>query len=44
MEERVQALAALRREAATNPPVAAFREQITSTCEPTARALRTDDT
>ncbi|MEU8473201.1 hypothetical protein AB0F30_35945 [Streptomyces sp. NPDC029006] len=42
--EWVQALAALRREAVTNPRVAPFREQLASACERTARALRTDGT
>ncbi|MFF1405030.1 hypothetical protein [Streptomyces sp. NPDC058294] len=42
--EWLQALAALRRAAVTNPRVAPFREQIASACEWTARALRADDT
>lgn len=40
--EWVEALAALRREALTNPRVAPFREQIARACERTAKALRAD--
>ncbi|MFG2440955.1 hypothetical protein [Streptomyces sp. NPDC048508] len=40
--EWIEALAALRREAVTNPKVAPFREHIANACEKTLHALRSD--
>jgi hypothetical protein len=40
--EWIEALAALRREAWTNPRVVPFREHVARACERTARALRAD--
>ncbi|MFE9989778.1 hypothetical protein ACFYRK_23280 [Streptomyces sp. NPDC005381] len=40
--EWIEALAALRREAVTNPRVAPFREHIANACERTLEALRSD--
>lgn len=40
--EWIEALAALRREAMTNPRVAPFREHIANACERTLEVLRSD--
>ncbi|MEV5795939.1 hypothetical protein [Streptomyces sp. NPDC052192] len=40
--EWIEALAALRREAVTNPTVAPFREHIANACEKTLEVLRSD--
>ncbi|MGW6261938.1 hypothetical protein [Streptomyces sp. NPDC055085] len=40
--EWIEALAALRREALTNPKVAPFREHIANACERTLEVLRSD--
>ncbi|MFF2102282.1 hypothetical protein [Streptomyces sp. NPDC058202] len=42
--EWIEALAALRREAVTNPRVAPFREHIANACERTLEVLRSDAT
>ncbi|MFD5721571.1 hypothetical protein [Streptomyces sp. NPDC127036] len=40
--EWIEALAALRRDAVTNPRVAPFREHVANACEKTLEALRSD--